>query len=79
MNFKLSNLSVVNGARYVDGKLIITVHITSKIEECPYENKFEQVDYNVDLELPEDKTPAQLNDMLPTIAQAWVTENYPNT
>lgn len=83
MRFLLSKLSISNGARYLtdeneERKLMITVNITSKIEDFPYPNKFEQIDYNVNLELPENKTGSELDALLPEIAQNWINEKYPD-
>lgn len=88
MEFQLSGLSIVNGARFVDSKndndepvkrLIITVHITTKVVQCPYDGKFQQVDYDVDLDLPDNNTPSEISDMLPVIAQNWINNKYPST
>jgi len=87
MQFVLADLAVINGARYVDRtdgdgnvskQLVITVHITSKCDAIPYVGKFQQVDYNIDLDLDDTILPSALNEALPQIAQVWITNKYPN-
>lgn len=80
MEFILKNISTVKGAHFdEDNNLKIVVHITSAIKEIPYEGKFQQVDYNITLDLPKYQLPEAINALLPSIAQEWITATYPNT
>lgn len=78
MEFILADLFTVDGPKFIDGQLIIIVNIKSKIVGFPYEGKFEQVDYNVTLNLP-NALPTEIEAQIPILAQAWITATYPTT
>lgn len=83
MDFILADLTAAAPIyiQNIDGvdKMFGIYHITSKIEQCPYNGKFQQVDYNITLELPIDKLPPEIQVLLPGIAQHWISTQYPNT
>ncbi len=60
-------------------KLVAMANVLTTIEGCPYEGKFEQMDGNVPLYLPSNKTADEIQALLPGIAAAWVAATYPDT
>ena len=76
--FLLKAISTIDTV-VVGNTCIVTCHITSVIEDFPYEGKFEQIDYGVKLEFSSSLTAQQINNELPIVAQQWINTQYPNT
>jgi hypothetical protein len=73
MNYILKDITQL-GIRFVEKQLVGQFNITTRIDECEFDNCFQQVDL-VDLSLPDVKA-SEISELLPMLAQQWIDEKY---